>query len=165
MACRGVHFALTPDQEAKLRSLGDDEDGAIEFIKEEVETTWDTEWLFESDKSWDAIHRCLTDGNLELENGSPPLNLVIFGGEQFCSSGDYYICLVAKSKVPAVATALSLFSRAQFEKAYASLANTNYDGPHDDDDREYTWENIQGLKPFFEKAAAAGRSVVFTVDQ
>jgi len=134
-------------------------------VTEEVEEAWDEAWLYESDKAWDAIHRCLTDGRLELENGSPPLNLVVFGGEQLYTRGDYYVCFVSKPLVCAVASALKGYSHSDFETAYARLAATSYAGPINADDMEYTWEHLEGLKGFFAKAARAGRSVVFTVDQ
>ena len=35
-------------------------------VIEEIEDRWDRDWLVETDKAWDAIHRCLTGGTLEL---------------------------------------------------------------------------------------------------
>ena len=165
MACRGVHFALTLDQERKLLASAGDDSAVVELVHEEIEDAWDRDWLCETDKAWDAIHRCLTDGKLGLDNGRPPLNLVILGGKQFCASDDYYVCYVAKDMVPAVAAALARFTRDQFDSAYNALANTDYSGPHNSDDREYTWENLEDLKQFWANAAAGGRSVIFTVDQ
>jgi hypothetical protein len=165
MACRGVHFALTAEQERQLLALLGQNDAVVELVQEEIEHAWDREWLCETDKAWDAIHRCLTDGNLALDNGAPPLNLVIFGGRQLCDSGDYYVCFVDRATVPQVATALNEYTRAEFDIAYDRLVQTDYAGPHNNDDREYTWVNIEELKPFWAKAAEAGRSVIFTVDQ
>src|SRR5262245_546621 len=70
MACRGVHFALTEEQASRLRDPpGIDGDGLLAFVEEIEEGRngegWDEEWVQESDKSRDAIHRCLTDGRLE----------------------------------------------------------------------------------------------------
>lgn len=49
-----------------------------------VEERWEkTEgYVCETDKARDAIHRYLTDGKLEFENGTDPLRLTILGGEQ-----------------------------------------------------------------------------------
>ncbi len=66
MACRGVHFAITSDQVDQF--LAADDEKVIELIGE-IEGTWDADNLAESDKSWDAMHRCLTDGNLNYGNG------------------------------------------------------------------------------------------------
>jgi uncharacterized protein DUF1877 len=93
------------------------------------------------------------------------LNLVIFGGRHLCDSGDYYVCYVPRSAVPGVAAALQAFERSQFDTTYDALADTDYDGPHDAHDREYTWDHLQHLKVFWAKAASGSRSVIFTVDQ
>lgn len=56
MACRGVHFAITDeDQAALLDAEGDD---AVRDIIEQIEETWDADNLAEVDKAWDAMHRC-----------------------------------------------------------------------------------------------------------
>jgi hypothetical protein len=56
MACRGVFFALSKEDETKLLTA-DDSDTVVEIVTEEIEERWDEEWLQEMDKSWDAIHR------------------------------------------------------------------------------------------------------------
>jgi hypothetical protein len=63
MACRGVFFALTSAQKEHLLAL--DSDGKrLEYIQEGIEVPWDETHLMQTDKAWDAIHRCLTDGTL-----------------------------------------------------------------------------------------------------
>jgi len=69
MACRGVFFALTKEEEAKLLAAADS-DAVVEIITEEIEERWDREWLVEMDKSWDAVHRCLGDGSLRTSQPS-----------------------------------------------------------------------------------------------
>jgi hypothetical protein len=165
MACRGVHFALSADQEKSLLDCGGDDEAVLEIIQEQIEDEWDEEWLYESDKSWDAIHRCLTDGKLAASRGKRPLSFVILGGEHLYSRGGYYVCLIKRQEVPEVADALSRFTRQDFDRAYSLLTKSDYSGPINDDDREYTWENVEGLNEFFRKAAEADRAVVFTVDQ
>jgi hypothetical protein len=165
MACRGVHFALTDEQERKLLACGDDDDAVVELVQEDIEATWDRPWLCETDRAWDAIHRCLTDGKLELRNGTPPLNRVIFGGQQMCASGEYYVCYVPRSEVASVAAALVAVTREQFDAAYDGLVDTDYPGPHCHEDREYTWTHLENLKAFWARAGSAERPVIFTVDQ
>jgi hypothetical protein len=165
MACRGVHFALTPEQEQRLLDAVGDNDAVLAVVQEEVEENWDQGWLCETDKAWDAIHRCLTGGSLDLDNGQPPLSLCILGGRQLYSDNDYFISYVSREQVGAVADALEAFTRNRFDQAYSQLYATDYDGPINDDDREYTWSNLEDLKPFWRKAANAGRAVIFTVDQ
>src|SRR4051812_34991553 len=43
MACRGVHFALTPDEMGRLIAAGDDE--ALMAVIDEIEDRWDRDWL------------------------------------------------------------------------------------------------------------------------
>jgi hypothetical protein len=59
---RGVHFALTSADEARLAESRDDAN--VMEIVEEIEERWDRDWLFQTDKAWDEIHRCLNDGTL-----------------------------------------------------------------------------------------------------
>lgn len=59
MACRGVYFALSDDDARRLKDI-DGDASVLKFIQEELESRWDEEWLQETDKAWDAIHRCLT---------------------------------------------------------------------------------------------------------
>jgi hypothetical protein len=165
MGCLGVHFAIMPDQEAKLLAVAGDDEAVLGVIEEEIEAAWDQEWLCETDKAWDAIHRCLTDGSLSVSGGEDPLRLCILGGRQLYQGDDYFVCFVPASKVPQVSAGLDAFSREMFDQAYDALDQTDYDGPIGLDDREYTREYLSALKVFWRKAADAGRSVVFTVDQ
>jgi hypothetical protein len=64
----GVHFALVEKDARRMqRARGND---ALQEVLEEIEERWDRRWLQETDKAWDAIHRCLTDGY--LRSGSTP---------------------------------------------------------------------------------------------
>ena len=58
MACRGVLFALTDEEVARLRGAKSD-DEVLGIVQDEIEQRWDQEHLEECDKAWDAIHRCL----------------------------------------------------------------------------------------------------------
>nr|BFE74307.1 hypothetical protein GCM10020092_076080 [Actinoplanes digitatis] len=59
-----MFFALTAEQEAALVATRDDDE--VRAFVEEVEMgDWDGEPLdCETDKAWDAMHRCLSDGTL-----------------------------------------------------------------------------------------------------
>jgi hypothetical protein len=62
MPCRGMFFALAEEQEAALMAARDD--AKVRAFVEEVELgDWDGEPLdCETDKAWDAMHRCLSNG-------------------------------------------------------------------------------------------------------
>jgi hypothetical protein len=38
-------------------------------VVEEIEEAWESP--FETDKAWDALHRCLSDGTLDVTSGEP----------------------------------------------------------------------------------------------
>ena len=64
MGCLGVHFAITLEDAQRVTSQPDD-DSLLEVVHD-IKERWDEAWLQDSDKAWDAIHRCLTDGTLSL---------------------------------------------------------------------------------------------------
>ncbi len=166
MACRGVLFAIIQDQAERLRSLGDDE--ALEYLQEEIEEHYfenEPERKAETDKAWDAIHRCLTDGKLEYENGSYPLNHTILGGELLYSGDDYIMSLKTPVQVKDIAGALAGVEESVFRENYNRINAEEYGPNHGDEDCGCTWEWFLELKPFWEKAASEGRFVLFSVDQ
>lgn len=93
MACRGVHFAITGADAERL--LAAPNDGAVlGIVQDEIDERWDEDWLFQSDKAWDAIHRCLTDGTLGPDGGSYPLKLAVLSGRQLHEGEGYIVSLV-----------------------------------------------------------------------
>jgi hypothetical protein len=85
MSCLGVHFALTHEEVAVLRSIASEEDRLQhlqEVIEEEYLAAESAEKPFaESDKAWDAMHRVLTDGHLTWDGGIYPLNHAVLAGD------------------------------------------------------------------------------------
>jgi hypothetical protein len=173
MACRGVFFALTKEEETKLLAAADS-DAVVEIITEEIEERWDREWLVEMDKSWDAVHRCLGDGSLRTSQPSLTAKAVL-GGKQLSSSADWIISNLTADEVQQVAVALAAIDQPEFRRRYFRLKKkflwipwinwSEYDGPIGEEDFEYSWSNFEGMRLLFSKAAAAHRAIVFSVDQ
>jgi hypothetical protein len=166
MAARGVHFALTDAEVRELESRDDDE-ARLEYVQEEIEEKFFESRqsdLAETDKAWDAIHRCLTDGTLKGASTSP-LEVVVLGGKSLYSGDDYIMTLKRVDEVRAVVPHLARITEASLRGSYEKLDANEYDGEIGDDDFGYTWENFVALRDFWERAAANGRSVLFTVDQ
>ena len=162
MACRGVHFALTEEEASRLMDTpGADNDFLMSFV-EEVEERWDKEWLQETDKSWDAIHRCLTDGKLEW--GDTPFHKCILGNDNIYQGDDYIINFLNPEEVKEVAAAIKDIDRDELRRRYDAIDTDTY-GDLSDGDFEYTWSWFRHLPDFFQKAAAADRAVLFSVDQ
>lgn len=160
----GVHFALDPATETRLLAAVGDDDAVLALV-EEIEESWDERMTCQHDKAWDALHRCLTDGNLEYANGTYPLRAVVLGGRQLLlGEQDYTISYVSAGQVREVAEALDVIEENWLRQRYATLSNTSYYGPVDEDDFDDTWSDLQDTREFFDRAAATGRAVIFTVD-
>ena len=163
MSARGVHFALTPAHEKSLLAAKSD-NKRMELV-EEIEEAWEEPFVCETDKAWDAIHRCLTDGTLLYVSGEYPLNHCICGGRQLFRGRDYTISYVSAPQVKDLAKALPKITKAWMRQRYDKLDPEEYhEVEMGDEDFDYTWENFLDLRRFYKKAAEAGRAVVFTAD-
>ncbi len=162
----GVHMALSDEDEQLILDPELEPEDLVDLITEDLEERYldDDNWSSQSDKAWDAIHRCLTDGRLLYESGPFPLAFAVLGGEVLDAGEDYTACLATREEVKEVSAALKGVTRAWMRERYDTLGDTDYSGPLGDADFEYTWENLVGLRAFFERAAAADRSVLFTTD-
>ena len=164
MACRGVHFAITKADVERLLAASSD-DAVLEIVQDEIEERWEQDWLYQTDKAWDAIHRCLVDGTLDPDAGTYPLKLAVLSGRQLHRGDGYILSLVNPSEVRDVARELAKIDRQWMRSRYDSLDPNLYGVPKTEDDWEYTWDYFTGLAPFFQKAAEADRFVLFSVDQ
>lgn len=163
MACLGVLFAISDEQAKKILSFKTDED-LVEYIKEDIEEEWDEDWLCETDKAWDAIHRCFANGKLDLFGGQPPLNSVIFGGKILNKSTKYYVSFKNAELVKEIAKAIQKISEKELSKYYESIG-PDYQGDKSKDDFLYTIDWFKGIPEFYKKASESDRCVIFTVDQ
>ena len=162
MACRGVHFALTAEEEALLVDELHDDDELREILAG-IEQRWDRQWLQETDKAWDAIHRCLTDGSLSY--GKTPLHRCILGCDNLLYEGDDYIInYLPADEVREVAEAIEGIDESWMRRRYFALP-VDHAVPLSEADFEYTWGWFVRLRAFFQRAVACGRAVVFTADQ
>jgi len=167
MACLGVHFALTHEEVEKLKSFDNDSD-RLEYLQEEMEETYferRPEYVAETDKSWDAMHRLLSDGGLSYYDGPEPLRLAVIGGEPIYSQGDYIMSLKTPAQVKLVSLALGSISREDFHERYQRMDEKKYGFSKSEEDFEYTWNWFDNVVKLYEKAAADDRFVLFTADQ
>ncbi|MBL8864256.1 MAG: YfbM family protein [Gemmataceae bacterium] len=158
----GVHFALDKEQEKAL--LGAKSDRKLMALIEEIEEVWDEANLVETDKAWDGIHRCLTDGELLYDNGEYPLNHAVCGGRQLHRGNDNTVAYVTAKQTRKVAEALAAITKAGMRKRYATIDPDDYEFELCDEDFEYVWSNFLDLRRFYKSAAAAGRAVIFSTD-
>ena len=167
MGCLGVHFALTEKEVAYLRSL-DDEEARIEHLQQVIEENYFGEYpdlKAESDKSWDAMHRTLADGELTWEGGAYPLNHTVLAGELLYTQSDYIMSLKTPKQVRDIAPALRVITEEEFRRRYYAIDARSYSFPLSDEDFEYTWHWFQGVRDLYARAAQEGRFVLFTASQ
>lgn len=151
MACRGVLFAITPEQAQQLLAARGSDAAVLQIVQDEIEEAWDEEHLCQTDKAWDAIHRCLGDGTLGNVNG--PMSLCILGGEALHHGDSYIISLLQPNQVKQVADALRPLGQEWLRKAYFAISPDDYGLPLSEDDFEYTWEYFQSVREFYERTA------------
>ena len=167
MGCLGVHFALTENEAGHLRSI-EDEQERLEHLQEEIEQTYfeqHPDFKAESDKSWDAMHRVLADGELTWDGGMYPLNHTVLAGELLYTESDYIISLKNPKQVRDIATALSAITEEEFRRRYFAIKPKSYGFPLSEEDFRYTWDWFQGVRDLYSRAAKEGRYVLFTADQ
>ena len=129
---RGVHFALTPEQGDAL--LGAKADKKLMALVEEIEEAWDRANLMETDKAWDAIHRCLTDGSLLYEGGEYPLNLCVCGGRQLHRGRGFTVSFVTAAQVKDLRPALDRITKRGMRSRYDMIDPAEYDGELGEED-------------------------------
>ncbi|MHB0961506.1 MAG: YfbM family protein [Pirellulaceae bacterium] len=167
MGCLGVHFALDEDDVDALKSQPSDS-ARLDYLQEQIEERYFgdcRDWLAESDKAWDAIHRTLTDGTIGWGNGAFPLSHVILGGERIYELDDYIMTLKTPWEVKEIANSLSDVSEDQFREGYFRIDPDDYGFPVNQEDLEYTWSWFQDVHDLYDRAAKANRYVLFTASQ
>jgi hypothetical protein len=163
MSCRGVYFALATEEESRLLSARGDEE--LMEVLEEIEQAWDENRLQETDKAWDAIHRCLSDGTLNPQGGEYPLKLCVLGGKHLHQGDNYIVTFVARSAVPDVSRAMAKIGESWMREHYFRIDPKDYGFPLTDEDFQYTWGWFEAVREFYREAAEKEQSVIFTVGQ
>jgi hypothetical protein len=166
MACRGMLYAITPAEAQVIRgAVGDDDalSGSVHCLysgRRESEG-------FQSplDKAWYAMHLCLTDGDGSFGNAVAPREMCIMGRPNLHEGDGYIICLVPAKIVPDVAIALAEISEGWMSAQYDRLVPQEFDAAWHATDRDYTWSYFKSARELYRRAAAAGRAVLFVVDQ
>jgi hypothetical protein len=148
----GVHFGIDEVTARKLRKARND-DALMERVEAIEEADDFEDRAFETDKAWDALRHCFTEGTLEL---------AFFGGEVLNKGDEYWVVLLTPEQVSAVASELARVDRTALRKKYDAIPASDYDS-RSEEDFEHTWSTFQGLPEFFVRMAKAGQHVIFTV--
>jgi len=168
MSRRGTVYAITPDEADRLLALvGDDAALAREALDLYSIERAKSHFIAALDKSWDILHRCLTDGTVrDFGKGTTPLSWCLLGGKSLHAGKEFIICYVTAQQVPQVAEALDKIEIQWLIGRYSSILQTGgYAGPITNEDFDYTWDYFTNLRNLYTKAAAANRAIVFVTDQ
>lgn len=169
MSCLGVLFSLDEKEVEKLKSYDADSE-RLEYLLNSIEETYFEKFpdrIAELDKSWDGLHRSLTDGKYSWNNGEFPLNHVILGGEILYNGDDYIMTLKRPKEVQEIAKAVKNITKVVLKKGYEQISadDEDYADFISEEDFQYTWDWFSNSTAFWELAAKENRFVLFTADQ
>lgn len=163
MACRGYFLALDDICAARVLAEHGNNARLIEVVKELDMTDAPDECAV--DKAWDGIHRCLTEGKLGGEDGTYPLNAVVLSGLPLHDGDDYVVSYNTAAEVRDVAAALATVDMERFTAIYWMIDPDDFGAARDDDGLAYLTAYLADITAFYERAANAGWSTIFVVDQ
>jgi hypothetical protein len=160
---RGYHIALTRDHAKRVFNQQDDE--SLRSFLNELITSPEmkkTGRVLDTGTAWNAIHRCLTDGELDPAVGEFPLNHTVLGGKQLHKGDDYAATLIRPDITPFVAEALNEIREPQFREKFFALNPNSYGLPIDEKSFLAVWLAVTNLRVFFDAAAENLEAVIFT---
>jgi Domain of unknown function (DUF1877) len=157
---RGVLFALNAEDGEKIAEAESDED--VMAVIQRLEGEWDRSWAEELGPVWDPLHRCLSDGTLAEDGGDYPLSFAVFGGEPVYDGDDYIVRYVDTEEVVDVADALNPLDEPWLRERYNGLDSVDHQSFLGESDLMATVAALVNLQNFYQRAAAAGRAVIFT---
>ncbi len=165
MGCLGVLYALTAEEVTKWRSFTHGV-GLVEYLYNDFEQReFGGEWCEETNKAWDAIHRCFAGGTLDVFPKDYPLNCVILGGETLQTTNDFIISLKSPQLVQEIADKMSTVTKEYMKTRYWAIDPDDYGMELNANDEGFTCEYFHGLIDFYKRAAHSKRWAAFTVDQ
>ena len=163
MAGLGYHIALSRDNAKRVFAAADDTAllALIEEFKASKELRKNGQ-LVDCKRTWDAIHRCLTEGTLDPSAGEVPMNHAVLGGKQLHKGTDFIAVLVRPDLTPFVAEALHDMKEPEFRKRFFALGDHGYDQPINEKEYTLVWHHVQELRAFFEYCSEERFAVLFT---
>ena len=164
MSCRGYFLGLTDADVSEFASLASDSYEMMEFANETLYIRCEPDWVTFVDKSWDAIHRCLTNGYM-LPDPSNPMARCILGVQEIDTADNWIVGLCFPEDVKEIDLAIRHLDRDWLHKKYWALPKDEYGIFMSEDDFEYTWDYFRDTQDFFRRAAASGRHSLFIADQ
>ncbi|MEI2652412.1 MAG: DUF1877 family protein [Microthrixaceae bacterium] len=162
MAGRGVLFAIGDGDVAAL--LGADGHAeVVKYVKGTIQERWEKDFVAETDKAWYTIHMCVAGA--ALDESEAPESRAIFGRRTLTTEDDRTVAFTPADEVAATAAALAAIDSDTLRAQYDLIDPETYAWADlSDDDFKYTWVYFEAARSLWQKAADAGRAVIFTVD-
>lgn len=163
MVGRGYHIALAREHAKELFAIKDDE--ALRKFLDDLKARSDMKKsgrVLETGTTWDALHRCFTEGELDPAGGEFPLNHAVLGGKQLYKGTDSTAVLIRPDMTRFIADALSELDQDELRPKFLALAGGTYGQPVDEKHFMQMWRMVQDLQVFFDAAAENLEAVVFT---
>lgn len=159
----GYHIGLSRDH-AKRVFANKDEAALPPLIAELLgdKTLKANAQILELKRTWDPIHRCLTDGSLDPEAGEFPLSHVVLGGKKLHHGDDYAAMVIRPDMVTFIAEAVHGIKEHDFRLRFFALGDKGYDQPITEKDYALVWHSMQEIRTFFEYCDDERLAVLFT---
>ena len=162
---RGFHLALSREETKQL--MARPEGAAVrQFVLEleAVRQASKSDLLLSLGNLWDAMHRSLTEGELDPLAGEFPLNHAILGGKPLCQDDGFLISFVRPDMTPFIAEAIAHLKRDDFRQRYFQLDPTSYQREPNQKEYESVWNALQRVRDFYEAAAEDRTAVLFAAE-
>lgn len=166
MSGDGAYIILTREDAKQLFAQKEDE--AIRKFVEQLRQSpkqRDIGLVLECGCDWDPIHRALTEGKLDPDDGEFPLDHCVLGGRQLHSGDGFDAILIRPDVAPHVAGALNDLRRAEFVEKYMAIAPADYGKEPSEPEADRVWSTLKLIRQMFDDAAIEHAAVVFTAER
>lgn len=164
MSGEAAYLVLTRDDAKQL--FGQKEDEAVRRVVEELCQSpkhVSDGLVLNCGTHWDPIHRALTEGRLDPQDGDFPLDHCVLGGRQLHNGEDFDAILIRPDIVPHIAAALHDIKREEFFANYMAIDAADYGKEPTEAEADQVWGTLKLIRQMYDGAAVEHAAVVFTV--
>lgn len=159
----GYHFALSRENAKRIfAAKGGEEIGALIAEFHGSKEMKANSQILPLKRTWDAIHRCLTEGELDPAGGDFPMNHVILGGKVIHNGDDYIAVVIRPDMLTFITEALHDLKEPEFRAKFFALGAKGYDQPLTDKEYALVWNALQEINGFFAYCEEERVAVLFT---
>ncbi|MBC8352843.1 MAG: DUF1877 family protein [Planctomycetes bacterium] len=159
-----AYIVLTREDAKEL--FAQQEDASVRAVAERLRNSpkhREEDLVLECGTSWNPIHRSLTDGTLDRDQGDFPLDHCVLGGRRLYDGDDFEAILIRPDIVPHIAGGLHNLKRAEFADRYMALDPASYGKQPTEAEGDETWAMVKLIRQLFEDAGSEHAAVLFTV--